>query len=121
MYQIDPDSQPLFKCTVCPWGVLGRCLFKKEIKPGERAAMDGKKRGDDHHHGDHRLPVVEGSRNRRIQTSVEIRQVKRGDLRLEQPRYKHQEEIRVGENQRPGHNTRQAEFHFFCLFHFLHL
>jgi hypothetical protein len=69
-------------------------------------------------HGGHRLSIVEEGWNRRTRTLVEIRQVK---IRLEQPRYKHQEEIGVGENQRPSHNTRQTEFHFFCLFHFLHL
>jgi hypothetical protein len=65
--------------------------------------------------------LLKEDRSRRIQTFVENRQVKRGNLRLEQPRYKRQEEIRVREDQRPGHNSCQVEFHFLCLFHFFHL
>ena len=42
----------------------GRCgLLKEKTRLGNRAPMDGKKRGDDLYHRNHRLSTVEGGRN----------------------------------------------------------
>ncbi len=49
-----------------------RHLFEKETRLGDRFEVDGKKRGDDLDHRDHRLSAIEGGRDGGVQKIVKI-------------------------------------------------
>ncbi len=49
-----------------------RHLFEEEIGLGDRSETDGKKRGDDLDHRDHRLSAIEGGRDGGVQKVVNI-------------------------------------------------